>query len=669
MDMDSRLLDTNYNAYDGSCATYVQLSDYKNESKSDFDKKVEKTRSPSKDLKFIIYYLVIKPFFNPVVCKPAVALEDRRTSSVSIRLYLLLVLMFGVGTECTASLIMRTNGDFYRSITSHDKTLFCSNLLLALSVVVLVAIQKACKLVCKEMLALHWRNHLVKVQTDNYFSRESYYFGLNCIDTQDQRISQDTDRLASALSELYCGSIVLPGVVIYYTVCLVYLFNWIIPVACFVFFLVGSFLNYLCVKRVVPYVAQQEKYEGLFRFSLFWIQKYAETIVLTNKPKNHKKGTIDDKVRVLESFENVIKNRKRIVCKHLPMYLSSQLFDYLGTIVSYAALGLFILYTTSGRNGDASVVAAQVSKGTFAVLYLINAFTSLFDLSGYASEVAAYARRVKPMLLMPAKERDQEEPGNDRVGEDALNANCLVRLVDVTIGLSAASQDTFGSTKVFQAKALAKNVNVHVTKGTNVIVTGPSGCGKSSLVKVISNIWKPRVGKIYRDPSLFSSIVGQNNRKVGLYVAPQEPYIYEGSFESLLFYNFENEAVDQQRLAHVLELLELHQLLQRCGGMWKKSHDWPNELSRGEKQRISLARLFLEKPTLAILDEATSAIDIKMCKKIYNQLKADKITVVTVGHYIEHLKAFHDVQWEFKCSSDGDAARGRCSVVVEKMLQ
>ena len=245
-DMDTRLLNTPHNAYDGSCATYVHLSEYKDEFKSDFDEKAEKTTSPSKDLKFIIYYLVMKPFFNPVVYKPAVALEDRRTSSVSIRLYLLLVLMFGVGTECTASLIMRTNGDFYRSITSHDKTLFCSNLLLALSVVVLVAIQKACKLVCKEMLALHWRNHLVKVQTDNYFSRESYYFGLKCIDTQDQRISQDTDRLASALSELYCGSIVLPGVVIYYTVCLVYLFNWIIPVACFVFFLVGSFLT-ICV--------------------------------------------------------------------------------------------------------------------------------------------------------------------------------------------------------------------------------------------------------------------------------------------------------------------------------------------------------------------------------------------------------------------------------------
>ena len=80
---------------------------------------------------------------------------------------------------------------------------------------------------------------------------------------------------------------------------------------------------------------------------------------------------------------------------------------------------------------------------------------------------------------------DQGEPGNVN-GEDDSKPDCLVRLVNVSIGVSMASQDTFGSTKV-----LAKNVNVNVRKGTNVIITGPSGCGKSSLVKVITSIWKP----------------------------------------------------------------------------------------------------------------------------------------------------------------------------------
>ena len=115
---------------------------------------------------------------------------------------------------------MRTNSDFYRSITSHDKTLFCSNLLLALSVVVLVAIpQKHVSLCTRKCLHCTGETTWSKSRRTIILAGESYYFSLKCIDTQDQRISQDTDRLASALSELYCGSIVLPGVVIYYTVC------------------------------------------------------------------------------------------------------------------------------------------------------------------------------------------------------------------------------------------------------------------------------------------------------------------------------------------------------------------------------------------------------------------------------------------------------------------
>ena len=108
---------------------------------------------------------------------------------------------------------------------------------LSLIIVFFIAIQKACKLIFKEMVALHWRKHLVKIQTENYFNKESYYYGKNKINTQDQRISQDTDRLTMALSELYAGSIVIPGVIIYYTIRLIYMFNWIVPLSCFIFFI------------------------------------------------------------------------------------------------------------------------------------------------------------------------------------------------------------------------------------------------------------------------------------------------------------------------------------------------------------------------------------------------------------------------------------------------
>ena len=81
-------------------------------------------------------------------------------------------------------------------------------------------------------------------------------------------------------------------------------------------------------------------------------------------------------------------------------------------------------------------------------------------------------------------------------------------------------------------------------------------------------------------------------------------------------------------------------------------HDWPNELSRGEKQRLSVARLLLKRPSLAILDEATSALDVSMCEKIYRQFQKDRITVITIAHYMEHLRKFHSVLWKFQVDTN-----------------
>ena len=625
-----------------------------NENDRDHDKSFE-------ELKFMINYLIIQPFFKNTCCQ-----SDNDTSSSKynnnnnndsknnnqksfIRLHLILVLAFGIGMECTASLVMSTNGEFYRSITSGDKKSFLSNLALALIIVFFVAIQKACKLIFKEMVALHWRKHLVKIQTENYFNKESYYYGKNKINTQDQRISQDTDRLTIALSELYAGSIVIPGVIIYYTIRLIYMFNWIVPLSCFIFFIFGSFFTWLTVRRVVPYVVQQEKYEGLFRYNLFWIQKHADSIILLNsKSKNSESRKDDDKKRILSSFDKIIDNQLEIIYKHLPMYVTSQLFDYLGAIISYAALGIFILYTTSSGNmndHDASKIAERVSKGTFAILYLISSFTSLFDLNNYASEVVAYGKRVKPMLLLSFEE---DVGGLNSVAtitttqvSTLKNQNeDLLQLRNVTIAVPLPG-DGDNNNNNNNNEILARNINLKVKRNKNVLITGPSGCGKSSLIKVIGGIWKPLYGTIH--------LVKTNN--TGIYISPQEPYIFQSSFESLLFYNMKQHKYmtdNKKYLLHVMKLLNLNILLNRCNGNWKKLHNWPNELSRGEKQRISIARVLLNKPKLAILDESTSALDVNMVKKIYKQFAIDNITIITVGHYIEHLKGFHHVLWNFQ---------------------
>ena len=64
-------------------------------------------------------------------------------------------------------------------------------------------------------------------------------------------------------------------------------------------------------------------------------------------------------------------------------------------------------------------------------------------------------------------------------------------------------------------------------------------------------------------------------------------------------------------------------------------------LSMGEQQRLAFARLLLTKPNYAILDEATSSLDVKNEELLYNQLQQSNITYISVGHR-STLVDYHD---------------------------
>jgi putative ATP-binding cassette transporter len=115
----------------------------------------------------------------------------------------------------------------------------------------------------------------------------------------------------------------------------------------------------------------------------------------------------------------------------------------------------------------------------------------------------------------------------------------------------------------------------------------------------------------------------------------------QGNLREQLVYPHSEKGADDQLIREALQKVRFTEVLDRVDGDLGRSIDWTNILSLGEQQRVSFARIFLRKPVLAFLDEATSSLDEENERVLYENLRELGISFVSVGHR-STLKKYHD---------------------------
>ncbi len=177
-----------------------------------------------------------------------------------------------------------------------------------------------------------------------------------------------------------------------------------------------------------------------------------------------------------------------------------------------------------------------------------------------------------------------------------------------------------------------KGVNFKIESGQKVSIVGPSGSGKSTLAFLITRMYEPNKGQIlidgrdYREYDLqwFRSQIG---------FLPQESALFSGSIAENIGFN-NCEINDEKLLSAATQASGLEFVNRRSAGF---SHHIPHGgqgFSVGEKQRISLSRLFYQNPSIAILDESTSALDgiseRQVLTSILNEMSSK--TILNIAH-------------------------------------
>ena len=182
--------------------------------------------------------------------------------------------------------------------------------------------------------------------------------------------------------------------------------------------------------------------------------------------------------------------------------------------------------------------------------------------------------------------------------------------------------------KKYNDQEVLRGIDLKIDKNEFVVILGASGSGKSTLLNILSGLEKSDSGEVVYDNE---SISDYSERQLTKFRKDKIGFVFQQ------YYLLNNLTVEQNvkvgaNLADNKEYVDIIKDL----GLEDKLSKYPNELSGGEQQRVSIARALAKKPTVLFLDEPTGALDEETGRKILEYLLKLKdkshFTMIMVTH-------------------------------------
>ena len=282
-----------------------------------------------------------------------------------------------------------------------------------------------------------------------------------------------------------------------------------------------------------------------------------------------------------------------------------------------------IIYATVGVLGALSAIAGNLSIGMLtSFLTYANQYTKPFnEISGVVTELQsalASANRVFNLL-------DEEVEISDEGLLEEVDFDGSVEVENVYFAYT-------------EEQELIKDFNLRVEPGSKVAIVGPTGCGKTTLINLLMRFYDVDEGEIRTSQVPIKDMKRKTLRDMYGMVL-QDTWLFEGTVSENIAYGkddaSEEEIIEAAKASHAHDFIKMlpdgyHTIISEDGG----------NLSQGQKQLLSIARVMIVKPSMLILDEATSSIDTRteiMIQEAFNKLMEGRTSFI-VAHRLSTIK-------------------------------
>jgi putative ATP-binding cassette transporter len=324
-------------------------------------------------------------------------------------------------------------------------------------------------------------------------------------------------------------------------------------------------------------------------------------------------------------FGALFDNFNRLIFRQRRLAYVTQTYNNAVSLLPYVALaGAYFAHRMEFGQFIQAAGAFGTVKGSFSIVV-----STLEGLTNYAAVVNRLATFQKHCEAAAAPSADSERIETREVDRLAVKS--------MTLSTPDGQQ------------TLVRDLSFEVSNGQGLLLRGTSGSGKTSILRALAGLWDSGRGQIER-PNLMKALF-----------LPQKPYLILGTLRDQLCYPHACRAHEED-LRRVLAQVNLADLPERHGG-FDVEVDWAAILSPGEQQRLAFARLLINRPNYAFLDEATAALDRANQERLYRLLRATGVTYISVSHnpdlvsyHDEILELIGDGSWKMSVSAESAAS-------------